>query len=351
MRRDRAPGCGPAARLRFGPWVRAALGGAAVAGAAVVFAIAPPGTGHAQNAQNTQNTEDAQNAQTTQTTQDTQNTQNTQNTEDAQSPGPQRLTLETPYAPPGYERLLKNYVVQTPRGDGGFTTRVDYAALRDARDGEAVRKTLRERFLAVDPEAMDPVARIAWALNAYNFLVIDLVVKNLTAPSGAPLASIGDIGPKSFAVFDLQTITLGEETYSLNRFERHFLFLDVDRNAKTAHEELDPRLHFALVCAAVGCPPLWPRPFLPEQLDEQLDAAVRNALLSDRHLRVDGHTVHVSRIFDWYAADFGRKDGIRAFLMRYAPPAAVKVLGGKQSEVAPDIEWDWSLNRPLEKRP
>jgi hypothetical protein len=265
----------------------------------------------------------------------------------AQPDTPHPLTLETPYAPPGYERLLKTFVVRTPLGDGGFETRFDYAALRDEPGQEALRRGLRERFLGVDPGAMDPSARYAWALNAYNFLVIDTVVENLRAPgTGAPLETIGDIGPKPFAVFDQKRFELGGTTYSLNWFERYFLFLGVNRNSKTVPDELDPRLHFALVCAAVGCPPLWPQPFLPEQLDAQLDAAVRNALLSDRHLRVDGHTVHVSRIFDWYARDFGGADGIRAFLMRYAPGAAVKALEDRHSEIVPDIEWDWSLNRP-----
>jgi hypothetical protein len=315
---------------------------AAFAAALGLLAITTAGTGHGRPPQSTQGSQDTRDVRRTQQTQDNQGAQDTQDPRIFQPP---LLSLETPYAPPGYERLLKTYVVQTPGNNGGFTTRVDYAGLRDARGGDAVRNTLRQRFLSVDPEAMDPAARTAWALNTYNFLVIDLVVENLTTPSGAPLASIGDIGPKSFAAFELPKFTVGEETYSLNRFERHFLFLDVDRNARTSHEGLDPRLHFALVCAAVGCPPLWPRPFLPERLDEQLDAVVRNALRDPHHLRVDGRTLHVSRIFDWYAADFGGKEGIRAFLMRYAPPAAVKALGEKRSEVVPDIAWDWSLNR------
>jgi hypothetical protein len=261
-------------------------------------------------------------------------------------PGPSEpLTLETPYAPPGYARLLKTHLVRVPLGNGGFETRFDYAAFGEEPEQAKFRNELRERFLAVDPGEFDSRARYAWALNAYNFLVIDIVVEHLETPAGTHLASISEIGPKPFAVFDQERFAVGGETYSLNRFERHFLFLDVDRNARSRNEELDPRLHFALVCAAAGCPPLWPEPFRPERLDEQLDAAVRNALLSPRHVAVDGRTVRVSKLFEWYGADFGRDEGIRSFLARYAPPAAAKVLEGKRSEVAAGIEWDWSLNR------
>jgi hypothetical protein len=255
---------------------------------------------------------------------------------------PPKLTLDTPYAPAGYQRLLRDYVVRVPLGGGGFETRFDYARLRKDPEQERVRHELRERFLSAAPRTMDAATRLAWALNAYNFLVIDLVIENLVTPQGEALASIADIGEGDFSIFDQERFEIGGTPYSLNRFEGHFLFRDVDRNSEDVPRDLDPRFHFALVCAARGCPPLWPEPFCPERLAAQLDRATANALLSPRQLRVQGRSVHVSKIFEWYVADFGTEEDALRFLRRYAADR----IPAKRARIVPDISWDWSLNRP-----
>jgi len=237
-----------------------------------------------------------------------------------------------------YRDLLAEYVVRLPLEGGGFETRFDYAAFHASPDQEAVRGILREIFLAVEPEALGEDARRAWAVNAYNFLVIDRVVESFLGADGDTLASIADVGEGSFAVFDDPAHEVGGHTYSLNDFEKHFLFLDVDRGSGSMPGRLDPRLHFALVCAAKGCPALWPEPFTAGELDDRLDAVTRNALSSPRQLRIDGDVVHVSQVFSWYAADFGGEYGVRGFLQEHA--------GIGERRVAADIEWDWSLNRP-----
>ncbi len=250
-------------------------------------------------------------------------------------------------APPGYAQILDAFLVQVPRAGGGTTTRFDYLGFWRQPGEEGRMDLLRKQFESVDPEALSDSARTAWAINAYNFLVIDQVMQHLVGVAGDTLDSISRIGPRPLAVFDEPLITVAGTTYSLNSFERHFLFRDVDRSSGTVPPGLDPRLHFALVCAARGCPPLRPAPYPVGNLDEALDAAVRGALRNPDQLRRDGDTLHLSKIFDWYAVDFGGQPGIRAFLARYAPdPVREALAGGKIAHITADIDWDWSLNRP-----
>jgi len=262
-------------------------------------------------------------------------------------PGDQQpILLETPAVPAGYAQLLRDIVVQTPLPDGGFETRVDYVKLFEDPGQQRLRAEIRRRFLSLDPASLDDATRQAWAVNAYNFLVIDIIMEQLAV--AGEVVSIADIGAGDFAVFDEDILEIGEEVYSLNRFETHFLFREIDRKTRVIPEGLDPRIHFVLVCAAKGCPPLWPEPFRPEKLDAQLDEATRNALMSQRHLRVDAEGVHVSKLFDWFGRDFDGHGGPAGFLLRYAPTPMLEALEDEENRlvVYPDLEWDWSLNQP-----
>jgi len=251
------------------------------------------------------------------------------------------VLLETPYAPSGYAQLLRDYVIERPMPGGAIETRFDYARFHASAVERGLRDDLRTRFLSANPETMDPATRRAWAVNAYNFLVIDLVMEHFVAPGKDTLRSIKDLGPKEFAVFEEPRYTVGGQTYSLNAFEKHFLFDE----GKGDKGPVDPRYHFVLVCGARGCPPLMAWPIAPEDLDYVLDRSVRNALRLPSQLRLDGKTLHVSKIFEWYASDFQERNP-RAFLSRYAPDEARLALSDKVKDIKPDIEWDWSLNRP-----
>ncbi|CAN5829700.1 DUF547 domain-containing protein [soil metagenome] len=119
---------------------------------------------------------------------------------------------------------------------------------------------------------------------------------------------------------------------------------------------MDARIHFAVNCASVSCPPLAAEPYRAETLGAQLDAAARRYLASPEGLRLDGNTLRVSSIFKWYGEDFAaeyspivpgtRPQVERAILgaiIRFGPPdAAVQARDG-----APRIaflDYDWSLN-------
>lgn len=226
--------------------------------------------------------------------------------------------------PPAYAAFLEAYVDSTAPGE----TRFDYAALAAAPDRDETLRALRESFLAVDPEALGPKVKVAWAVNAYNFLIVDYLIDRWLARDGK-VTSIMDGGED---VFSKERFPLGESSYSFDALEHTFLF---------EGEHPDPRLHFAIVCGARGCPPLQPMPLRAQDLDADLDRAVRTALQSPHQVRIDGSQVHLSKLFEWYAPHFAAyPGGARGFLADHGVPIP------EHPVLITDIPWDWDLNKP-----
>jgi hypothetical protein len=109
----------------------------------------------------------------------------------------------------------------------------------------------------------------------------------------------------------------------------------------------DPRIHFAIVCASISCPRLSNHAYLPETLDEQLDDAVRRFVndLSRNRFDVAQRMAFVSRIFEWFADDFGKPPGaVPAFMARYATDGAVRAALEDGRLQFRYLDYDWDLN-------
>jgi hypothetical protein len=262
----------------------------------------------------------------------------------------------------GYQSLLDAHVkVVSPEG-GPIETVFDYTGLY--RDPSHLKSfaAIREQLFGVSPGSLDDRARLAWAINAYNYLVIETVTKNLHEGTqklnkggkryffALHIATVNTIDLDGSPFFEGPLVEIEGQSYSLNTFERKFVFrgFEPKGNAKPP-AGLDPRAHFALVCASKGCPPLMPRAYRDDSLDKQLDFAVRNALASPRHLRFNSETkrLEASSIFDWYFADFGGREAAFAFLKKYAPPATRADIERQNVPwISSYILWDWKLNHP-----
>jgi hypothetical protein len=260
-----------------------------------------------------------------------------------------------------YQALLDSFVTIGSKPGEPLETCFDYWELNHRDDMAERLARVRLSLLAVPPSRMSPRSRLAWAINTYNFLVIDLATQNLFQRKtksyfeGKPAwmrplrRSVQEMRPSDEPFFEVTTVTVEGVDYSLNAFEKHFVFYDYDRSTKaTPPRTLDPRVHFALVCGAKGCPPLQPRAYVPDSLDRQLEAVTRGALENPHHLKFDPETgsLAVSTIFDWYQADFGGPAGAFAFIKRYAPPAVrAEILRRKLRFVNAYIPWDWAINQ------
>lgn len=168
--------------------------------------------------------------------------------------------------------------------------------------------------------------RLAYWINAYNAFTVKLVADHY------PVESIKDIKngiPFVNTVWDIKFIEIEGQTYDLNNIEHGII--------RPKFEE--PRIHFAVNCAARSCPKLHNRAYTPEKLDAQLTQAAEAFLEDEGKNKVSPNSAQLSKIFTWYGGDFktnGRS--IIEYINQYAP---VKV--NADAEVS-YLEYDWSLN-------
>ena len=207
------------------------------------------------------------------------------------------------------------------------STRVDYAALRSSSDWGAVVGSLVQD----DPERLRTrEERLAFWINAYNILAIDLVARHY------PVKSIRDIGTFFAPVWKEAAGVVGERVYSLDEIENEIL-----------RPLGDPRIHGAIVCASLSCPPLRREPYRAADLEAQLGDNVQRWLRDPRKgARVDAaaRTVWLSPIFDWFEGDF--QGGAIAFVTRHATPelrAALARIPAPARSIE-YMDYDWSLN-------
>jgi hypothetical protein len=250
-----------------------------------------------------------------------------------------------------YQTLLDEYLVVTSAKGRPLQTRFDYERLHLSRGRYERFARVRKAMFAVPPATMDDVTRLAWAINAYNFLVIENATNNLIVPRRGMLryTSVKEMSTGEGTFFTRPVVEIAGTRYSLDTFERTFVFPGYTPAPGTSPPAgFDPRPHFALVCGASGCPPLQPLVYDPRRIDAQLDAAVTGALQSPSHLvwKAAERELLASSIFDWYVLDFGGHAGAFQFLVRHAP-ASVRSGIAKQgvTSVTGYVPWDWDLNQ------
>ena len=205
---------------------------------------------------------------------------------------------------------------------------MNYAALK-AHDA-ATLENLRQSLGRVNADALDPKERLAYWINVYNINTVATIIASY------PVKSIRDLStdPLIFTVFKKPRVPYGSEKLSLDDIE----------TKKICEAFHDPRIHFAINCAAKSCPPLRMEAYSGATLDAQLDDQARRFLNANTRFTRDGDklVVHVTKIMDWFGADFGDKT---AFLRKYLPADKQKLIDAANGkiELAYD-DYDWALN-------
>lgn len=249
------------------------------------------------------------------------------------------LDERTLHAP--FDRLLQQHVRWNAEGTAST---VDYLAL--AND-QAALTTYLDALATVPSRTYEtwPLAsRQAFLINAYNAQTLALVLTG-----GPDLQSIKDLGGWFSSPWKQRFFTLLGSERSLDELEHALL--------RGAPEFAEPRIHFAVNCASIGCPALRPEAYSGASLDAQLEDQTRRFLRDRSRNRVDlaaGELV-VSKIFAWYAEDFALgfrgSRSVAEFLALYAEELAPDVATALRAALADDtleIEYstyDWALNR------
>jgi hypothetical protein len=211
---------------------------------------------------------------------------------------------------------------------------MNYKALKanDARTLDALRRQMAQ----VDAGSLPKPDQLAYWINLYNISVVDTVV------DGYPVESIRDLSTDPVVrlnVFKKATIDTRQGKMSLDTIE---------------HEKIragfkDPRIHFAINCAAESCPPIRPEPYVGARIGQQLDDQTRKFLNGPHGVRLeqdgDELILHTTKIMDWFAEDFEKwGGGHKAFLRKYvAPDKQKRIDAAKEVEIRYG-DYSWKLN-------
>lgn len=194
--------------------------------------------------------------------------------------------------------------------------KVDYAGIKANK--EALEAYLTDLKNNPPVDAWSRNEELAYWINVYNAYTVKLIVDNY------PINSIMDIaGGKAF---DKKWIKLNGQTYSLNNIEN-----DIIRPKFN-----EPRIHFAVNCAAKSCPPLLNKAWTASNLNSNLAQQTKAFINNNSYNRISGNKVEVSKIFEWYAKDFGN---LITFLNKYA---TTKIAASTEIKFK---EYDWVLNK------
>jgi len=221
-----------------------------------------------------------------------------------------------------FTAFLQRYRLVSPEGvallDYGAVTVEDRAAL----DGYI------HRLERTEVATLTRDAQFAFWVNAYNALTIRVILDHY------PVDSIRDIdispGLFSDGPWGAQVAVIDGTPVTLDDIE-HRILRGIWR---------DPRVHFVVNCASIGCPDLPAEPLEPDTLEATLDAAARAYLAHPRGLQVTDRGLVLSSIFNWFEEDFGEtQDQLLGFVARYAPDGAA--IEGQRIR---DYDYDWDLN-------
>ena len=215
-----------------------------------------------------------------------------------------------------YAALLKKYV------DRGH---VDY---RGFKTEEEKLDQYLEILENVDPENLPRNEQFAFYINAYNAWTIKLIL------SGYPgVQSIKNLGNIITSPWKKKIARINGDLITLDTIEHEIL----------RPRFKDPRVHFAINCAALSCPPLISEPYQGITLDRQLDSSAKNFINNPQRNYLKGNTLYVSKIFKWFARDFD--NDVVGFFLTHAEGDFKKRLEAEKGRVKIKyVHYDWALN-------
>ncbi len=233
-----------------------------------------------------------------------------------------------------YSDLLQQVVVTK-----GFTTQVDYQRLQHQQ--QALQAYL-QRLSAITPSefaSWSAAERLAFLINAYNAWTLELVLSRY--PN---LDSIKDLGRFWQTPWQQDFIPLLGKTRSLDEIEHQMIRGPAGFN--------EPRIHFAVNCASIGCPALREEAYTAAQLERQLTEQTERFLKDSSRNTVKGNTLYLSAIFKWYNDDFTQpwrgSNSLQGFLAQYADALSLTLA---QQEALQQgtlkvryLAYDWALN-------
>lgn len=219
-----------------------------------------------------------------------------------------------------YERLLSRHVYEGEQ-NGIKTSLVNYAGwAQDHRHKRAMALLQRTNTAALKAGA----AEMAFWINAYNLLTIDLIIKQQERES------IKNLGGLFTSPWRHHEWAIDGIPYTLDHIEHEIL-----------RPMGDPRIHMAINCASLSCPDLQDSPYMAEILDDQLNRQTRDFLNNKtKGVRLTAAGFEVSNIFNWFEEDFGGgEQGVIQFISKH-----IKIPEETPERINDYIKYNWKLN-------
>ncbi|UYM17100.1 DUF547 domain-containing protein [Endozoicomonas euniceicola] len=204
-------------------------------------------------------------------------------------------------------------------------------------NSERLRRYLKS-LSDYDPRTLNRNEQLAYWVNLYNALTVELILKNY------PVKSITKLGKGWFRIgpWDDKLITIAGKALSLNDIE-HRILRPVWNNA---------RIHYAVNCASIGCPDLAPEAYSGKRIEAQMDEAARRFINQSKGVNFVGKRLVLSKIFEWYGDDFVGKDssgkefsgkeGVWRELLQFAEPGLRIRLESYKGGTS--YHYNWQLN-------
>lgn len=242
------------------------------------------------------------------------------------APRPARPAAASPFDHAAFDSLLRRHV----RG-----ANVDYRGWHGRPADRAALDRYLARLAAADTTGWPRAEQLAFWINAYNAITLASVL------DAWPVASITKVRPT------LGVLPGNGVWKEKHRVAGHDVSLDDIEHSTLRRHFAEPRIHFAVNCAAKSCPPLAPAAFTGKGLEAQLDRVTERFIRSPRY-NVTGRARPwaLSKIFEWYGEDFTAAAGsVPAYVLRYLP--AEQARGVDPAKVRWTARtYDWSLNQP-----
>lgn len=225
-----------------------------------------------------------------------------------------------------WRQFLGKYLVT---GHPGGVNRVRYGTVEPGD-----KKHLEEYLNALQTVGVSGLNRreqMAYWINLYNALTVKVILDHY------PVKSIRDVdispGLFSNGPWDAKLVKVEGEEVSLNDME-HRILRPIWK---------DNRVHYAVNCASLGCPNLQPEPFTSADLESALDRVAAEYVNHPRGARMEGGTLILSSIYDWFQVDFGgAEEGVIQHLRKYARDPLADALTNHRGGIT--YAYDWSLN-------
>jgi len=237
-----------------------------------------------------------------------------------------------------FDKLLQRYVHWNQEGTA---SRVDYTGLQKSR---AILDDYLQTLSAVETKTYNSWSRqqqLAFLINAYNAFTINLILN-----SYPDLVSIKELGSFFRSPWKKKFFMLFGQKESLDGLEHEII--------RVPGKFDEPRIHFAVVCASIGCPALRPEAFTAETLEEKLQDSTIRFLRDRQRNRIDSRTetIEISSIFKWYGEDFAGRLGhwgsLAAFLEAYreylADDEQQRKIISTPGVPIHFLDYDWQLN-------